>query len=290
MTRLCFPTIFGLCTLAIFGCSKHPPEVLEVSTLDSARVMSSLQDRLILIDFYAQACPPCRAFDQAVLDDQNLQASLADVVLLRLDVDSPEGQALSTRHFVEVTPTYLVANSDAEAVGKWVGFDGVQGWIQQLSTTLADPVTFKEREARFTADQNFEDALALGNLAPNYRTAFEYYGRAQALDSVLSRDSDVPLLAFRAAFFGVRTGEFAPEEVGTVIGSLLHSRDVKPEYVMEIAERLLGVVPHVGIDVVGPYLEMVSPEVKSLNSPALDERRQSFEERYAAVKSSAPDS
>jgi hypothetical protein len=68
-----------------------------------------------------------------------------------------------------------------------------------------------------------------------------------------------------------------------VIAEILQSEDAKPEYVMEIVERLLGVVDHVGMAVVGPYLARAQPYVMAVDREDLQKRRQRFLEEYAIL-------
>ena len=263
------------------ACSAERDTVTVSSSVDSAKAIVA-SGGFIVVELYSQSCVPCKVFDRAVEEDQTIQEALKGMVLVALDVDTAEGKMFATRHLVDVTPTYLLLNSSGDLIGRWTGYTEPQNWIRELSLLLANPVSVPERQARFASHPTFEDAVALGNLATSHREAFDHFLSARSLDLRSAKEADIPILLFRSAFFGVGTQEFTPKEVGAVIAEILQSEDPKPEYVMEIGERLLGVVHFVGIDVVAPYLEQVHPHVAAISSLELSMRRQEFLSQYAA--------
>lgn len=275
--------VFGLgLVLLLAACIPGKEKVIVASSVDSARTLAA-STGFILVDLYSKSCVPCKVFDKAVNEDERIQNALDGVVLVRLDVDSAEGNVLATKHLVRLTPTFLLMNPEAEVIGKWIGYDDPNFWIDEISALRANPVSVPERESRFASSPTFEDAIVLGDLATSYRAAYDYFRSASSLDPVASREEDVPILIFRAAFFGVGTREFTTDEAGAVIRETLQSPDVKQEYVMEIGERLFEVVNYVGVQIVEPFLRDVQPYVSRVSDVDLLERRQQFLADYADV-------
>lgn len=85
-------------------------------------------DRPVVVDFYADWCPPCRAMTPLV---EQLAAELGDQVSIgKLDVDS--NQELAIRYGVMSIPT-LGLFRDGKLVDRMVGFPGspspIRAWI-----------------------------------------------------------------------------------------------------------------------------------------------------------------
>ena len=63
-------------------------------------------DRLLLVDFYATWCGPCRAMHSVV--DAFVEKMGGDVDLMRLDVDSCDNRALVEHYRIMSVPTLIL--------------------------------------------------------------------------------------------------------------------------------------------------------------------------------------
>lgn len=208
-----------------------------------------------------------------------------------LDVATPEGKELAETFNVRAFPTYLVLNADGEALHSWVGYGQPEGWIETLSGALADPITVNGREARYIAEPNFQDAITLGKIYHRdgrYQEAENYFRQAQILDARAATEADVPILIFRSIFHGVGSGDFTEEQAAANIEELFGSQNMKPEYALEVIERLTSVKDQVGEEVMIPYLKMAYPLVSNIDQPKLEDRRQRFFVEYALIVEKDP--
>lgn len=225
-------------------------------------------------------------------EDAGIQEALKGLVLLLLDVGQPEGKELAETFNVRAFPTYLVLNPDGEALYSWVGYGQPEDWIETLSGALADPITVSTRLARYRADPRFQDAITLGKIFHRdgrYREAESYFRQAQILDSQAAAEADVPILIFRSIFHGVGAGQFTVQQASANIQELFGSEDMKPEYALEVAERLTSAKDLVGEEVLIPHLKMAHPIISNIDDPKLDERRQRVFVEYTLIVERDPE-
>ena len=88
--------------------------------------------RPVLVDFYADACPPCRALAPVIGGLSAEYAGRADFV----KVDVEQARALARRHIDGRIPTVLLFVG-GEEVGRWVGSRGADTYRAALDAALA---------------------------------------------------------------------------------------------------------------------------------------------------------
>lgn len=224
-------------------------------------------------------------------EDADIQKAMQDLVLLLLDVGGPEGKELAETHNVRAFPTYLLLNADGETLYSWIGYGQPDGWIETLSGALADPVTVTERQARYRAKPTFRDAITLGKISHRdgrYREAESYFRQAQMLDAQAAAEADAPLLIFRSVFDGVGSGDYSVEQAAANIEELFGLENMKPEYALEVAERLISAREQAGEEAIIPYLKMAYPIISNIDDPKLEGRRQRVFVEYALIVEKDP--
>ncbi|EKM82424.1 hypothetical protein AGABI1DRAFT_68040 [Agaricus bisporus var. burnettii JB137-S8] len=87
------------------------------------KVIKESQNRVVLVDFYADWCQPCRLFSpilEKVASEPNTSANGLPVDLVKVDTESEQGQQLAIKHQISSLPTVYVYK-DGEAVTHFVG-------------------------------------------------------------------------------------------------------------------------------------------------------------------------
>jgi thioredoxin 1 len=106
------------------------------TTTDAARETIAATTGIVLVDFSAEWCPPCRMLDPVV---DRLAAETPDLTLLRVDIDaSPE---LARQYDVMSFPT-LIFFVDGEPRRRLVGARGIgplREELEQVRASLASP-------------------------------------------------------------------------------------------------------------------------------------------------------
>ncbi len=92
---------------------KAPPE--------SAMAQARRDGLPAFLDFYATWCAPCRWMDRVVYSDPLLSEVAEGVVMIRVDIDRPEGRALAARFEVTAYPTLVYLSTSGKETLRWVG-------------------------------------------------------------------------------------------------------------------------------------------------------------------------
>ena len=223
--------------------------------------------------------------------DTLLQNAVDDLVLVLLDVATPEGKDLAETFNVRAFPTFAVLNADGETIYSWIGYGRSQSWTDRLAEALKDPITVAQRQVRYRSGPRFQDALILGKNSyreGRYGEAESYYRQARLLDPAAAAAADIPILMFRAVFSGVGAGQFSVAQAGSQVEKLLENEHIKPEHALEVAERLISVRGQVGREVIVPYLKMAHSIIAGIDDPELEGRRQWIFVEYALIVEQDP--
>jgi tetratricopeptide (TPR) repeat protein len=224
-----------------------------------------------------------------VNEDETIKNALAGNVLLY--IKTPDITGFTDENKVYLYPTFLVLNSEGEALYTWIGWPGSEEWAKRLSMATADPISVEARRARFNTSPTFKDAYMLGNIEyarRNTRGGHEYFRRAMELDGASARSEGVPILLFNTAFRGVGSGDFTVEECAAVGVEIMSDDQARTEDVLRITERLVGAIKDIGDEAVIPFLEMAYPIVEKDTSEELYARRQRFYGNYAMIVEKDP--
>jgi len=96
------------------------------------------QKKPVVIDFWAQWCPNCHDLDREVFSRPDIQAKLAKVVALRMDVtnqDDPAVQKIIDQYGIEGVPTIVFLDSKGVEIpnSRVIGFVTAQEFSQAFA-------------------------------------------------------------------------------------------------------------------------------------------------------------
>jgi thioredoxin 1 len=196
-------------------------------------------DGLVLVDFYADWCGPCKRFDEALQEDAALQASLERVSFVRIDAEKGYGETLAETYGVSGFPTFVLTDADGTLIDRWSGWGDTDGFIASLDGALLDPISLEDRIARFEAEPSADDAVRLARMmdtADDHGAAVRYYRAAVEIDP--SRSTELaPDLAY-ATINGLRDGSTTTDQARETTRAMFDSEDVDLAAKIQIALML----------------------------------------------------
>ena len=133
-----------LCGLASFGCliarADLPPAFSDV-TLDAAKKQVEGSEKVVVIKFTADWCPPCKAMDKTTWRDESVVKWVKDHgVALQVDVD--KDQKTAQAYNIEAMPTMVMLRGGKE-IARTLGYmkpEEMLTWMEAAATgKAADP-------------------------------------------------------------------------------------------------------------------------------------------------------
>lgn len=91
-------------------------EVLELKSMDDFTKEVEKSDKVVLVDFYATWCGPCKM--QAPIVDKIAEAKIQNLNVFKIDVD--ELTDVAVKYNITSIPTLMVFK-DGNVVERWVG-------------------------------------------------------------------------------------------------------------------------------------------------------------------------
>ncbi len=114
--------------ISSFGLSAQPDWQYD---LKQAQFAALNQGKLLLVDFTAEWCGPCKAMDRSVWNDQRIDSLSEKYISVKIDISNNPGTA--QEFGVNAIPRVLILDASKSALGDHMGYQGVG----QLSSMIS---------------------------------------------------------------------------------------------------------------------------------------------------------
>ncbi|MDP7028023.1 MAG: thioredoxin family protein [Candidatus Marinimicrobia bacterium] len=130
--------------LFIVGCEEHVSinnGIKWENNLDSAFVMASKSNKIIMIDFMAEWCPPCKKMDKITFSNTNIIKKSNEFIPVRIDVDkqhniAEEYNGNARKYGGLGIPNILFLDKEKNRVRQIVGFHNVDQLMGIMDSVL----------------------------------------------------------------------------------------------------------------------------------------------------------
>lgn len=99
--------------------------------LAAAQKEAKASSKLVMIDFKAEWCGPCKMLDRTTWKDENVISSVKGrAVAVKVDVD--ENRELASRYGIHSLPTVIFTDGDGNEVSRFIGYRDAEGFLKEF--------------------------------------------------------------------------------------------------------------------------------------------------------------
>lgn len=175
--------LFSVLLLVLFQ-TASAEKIFWISNLDNAIQTAKLQNKLLLVDFYADWCGPCKKMDMDVWSHENVTSQANKFVFAKIDID--QETTIARRYNVQSIPLVLVMDARGEALVEMTGYRD-EPFVSSLLTSLpADMENIYKMEAEL--EEKGDSEALLMDLAKAYQDLTEAaLGDRVAVEALVDR-------------------------------------------------------------------------------------------------------
>ena len=124
--------ILTLFAVGVLVSSAHGEGLFIEGGVDDAKHAAKASDKLIMIDFKAEWCGPCKMLDRTTwIDDEVIDSVKEKAVAVKIDVD--QHSDLASKYGIRSLPTIIFTNADGEEVSRFIGYRDAEGFLKEFN-------------------------------------------------------------------------------------------------------------------------------------------------------------
>lgn len=156
MKKLIFIALFYCCFSTLFA------QVTWVDNMPEAQVLSMNKNKLILLDFWASWCGPCKKMDSQLWNTTDINAVADNFVAFKVDVDIHQDLAL--KYGVKAIPTVILMTAKGDVIWKKTDFSSATAYLKYLKAIPKDISHLNQALTPLLQEnESIENFIAVGN-------------------------------------------------------------------------------------------------------------------------------
>lgn len=170
--KVCSTFIASLFSVAASGEEPSPPSARGIdwiTTFEQAQANAKKENKILLADFYADWCGPCRLMDRYTFTDPRV-IKLANEGFVCVKVDIDRNRRLAAQFRITSIPTIIFFSSGGEMIERRGGMLTAAAFVQVMNRVLSETQRVRELEKKVQANpQDIEAALKLSTAYVKHR-------------------------------------------------------------------------------------------------------------------------
>ena len=95
------------------------------------------EDKMVLVDFFSETCPPCRMMERHVFSRKEVGQCMSErFVAAKYDTDEATGKELMRKYGSGAIPLYLIFNTQGELLGRIQGASSADEFMDNVRKVL----------------------------------------------------------------------------------------------------------------------------------------------------------
>jgi len=147
-------------TVLTFAMTLHGQNPFWLDDLKYAKTLAQSNKKLILVDFWATWCGPCRQMDADVWKTEEAAKIKENFVSVKIDIDAE--RSLAANYSVKSIPMLILMDHKGEVLHTYVGYKGKQDLLDFISHIPADASSLYAQIPSDDTKETFEQSRSLG--------------------------------------------------------------------------------------------------------------------------------
>jgi thioredoxin 1 len=123
----------ALAALFFASMSARADELFVDSDYASAQAQAKAKEKMVMIDFKAEWCGPCKVLDRTTWKDEKVIESVKEkAIAIKIDVD--QHRDLAAHFAIRSIPTIIFLDSDGNEVKRFIGYRDADRFLEEFES------------------------------------------------------------------------------------------------------------------------------------------------------------
>ncbi len=123
--------ILSLAAIFVTSSTSLANELFIDGDLAAAKAEAKKSSKLVMIDFKAEWCGPCKMLDRTTWKDEKVITSVTEkAIAVKIDVD--EQRDIASKYSIRSIPTIIFVDADGKEVSRFIGYRDAEGFLKEF--------------------------------------------------------------------------------------------------------------------------------------------------------------